>query len=112
MDTPGHSYSFSLNETAVSSAISYATRNNINNATKVLVVNGDDAKQLVRIQKAGAPSSGNSNGSFASFVLPRWQSFIVHKDATDTMFAQTRGTGIDGAYGDAINITFTKVDVK
>jgi len=112
MDTPGHSYSFSPNETAVSSAINYAARNNVNNATKVLVVNGDDEKQLIHIQKAGASSGTNSNGSFASFVVPRWQSFIVHKDATDTVFAQTRGTGIDGAYGDAINITFTKVDVK
>jgi len=48
---------------------------------------------------------------FASFILARWQSFIVHKDATDTFYAETMGQGYgQNNWGTAINITFTKVE--
>jgi hypothetical protein len=85
----------------ISTAVSNATRNNIDEAKKVLVVNGDNKKKQIYILNAA------TSVLEASFTLPRFNSVTFIKKSTHTVYGLNiaDGSGITNA----TNLTFQKV---
>ena len=85
----------------INTAVSNATRNNIGEAKKVLVVNGDNKKKQIYILNAAASVLE------ASFTLPRFNSVTFIKKSTHTVYGVNiaDGSGITNA----TNLTFQKV---
>ena len=85
----------------IKTAVSDATKNDIGEAEKVLVVNGDNKKKQIYIVNAAATKVE------ASFTLPRFNSVTFIKKSTHTVYGLNiaDGSGITNA----TNLTFQKV---
>ena len=100
MDTLGAMTFITPAGAVVNTAVTAAAKNDINKATKVLVVNGDNKKKRIFIMNT------EDTVLHASFLLPRFNSITFFKKSTHTVFGSNQTeTGI----ANATNLTFQKV---
>jgi len=100
MDTLGAMTFITPAGTVVNTAVSAATKNDIDKATKVLVVNGDNKKKTIYIANA------NNTATQASFMLPRFNSITFFKKSTHTVYGVNQTAA---GVASATNLTFQKV---
>ena len=100
MDTLGAMTFVTPAAALIGTAVSNATKNDIGEAEKVLVVNGDNKKKQIYILNAAESVE-------ASFTLPRFNSVTFIKKSTHTVYGVNiaDGSGITNA----TNLTFQKV---
>ena len=102
MNTLGETFAITPGGAAINTALELAAANSINEATRVMAVNGDNKKKVIYINDA-------SDNKIASFSLPRFNAVTFIKKSTDKVYGNnfTSDTGITGA--PATNLTFQKV---
>jgi hypothetical protein len=86
----------------ISTAVTASARSNVNNAEKVLVINGNDKKKKISINYA-------SGTEYASFILQRFQQITVIKKPTMTIYGMHISNSNAGFTADASNLTLQKV---
>jgi hypothetical protein len=105
MDTLGSITFITPAGALVDNAINSVSANNIDQATKVLVSNGDEKKKKITITNAAGLI-------LSSFMLLRFNTVTIIKNPTDKIFANNFTDNNAGFSSNATNITFQKVNTN